>query len=376
MMKYITLNSLVLLLVLQTNSVIPEENTDQKQNTAIIEFRKINAIQLDQALNGNKIDGYKVMLCEKEPAGFSKERPNLVSENIEVLVTRDKILRIYAISKKSGIWIYFVFDKETSSKIVTMGENNYKKQIAVILNGKLIGDPLIRGSLKKHLNNENQYVWPLPTHYTSKKEAEEFLNEYNLKLDDYSEDSPLLTFAKVALSWVEERVADRDPVRLEDRDGLVYEAGSVIPFTGKSVDQSPHGQKEESEYRDGKLYGKSTVWVKGGQKVSEIEYRDGKPYGKSIFWYDNGQKRGEGEFRDGKVHGNMTLWYENGQKIRECEYRDGKPHGKMIEWYENGQKKAEGEFRDGETISMKCWNENGVSVPCEEVLGIFLGGGK
>ena len=189
-MKYITLNSLVLLLVLQTNSVIPEENTDQKQNTAIIEFRKINAIQLDQALNGNKIDGYTVMLCEKEPAGYSEKEPKLVSENIEVLITRDKILRIYAINRTHSIWIYFILDKETSSKIVTMGENNYKKQIAVILNGKLIGYPLIRGSLKKHLNNEDQYIWPLPTHYTSKKEAEEFLNDYNLKLDDYSKDSP------------------------------------------------------------------------------------------------------------------------------------------------------------------------------------------
>ena len=189
-MKSLSLSSLMLLLFLQPNLILPVEDNNQQQTPATIEFRKINAVQLDQALHGNKIDGYKVMLCEKEPAGYSKERPNLVSENIEVLVTRDKILRIYAISKKSGIWIYFIFDKETSSKIVTMGEYNFMKRMAVILNGKLIGDPFIRGSLEKNLNNEDQFIWPLPTHYTSKKEAEKFLNDYNLKLESYSEDSP------------------------------------------------------------------------------------------------------------------------------------------------------------------------------------------
>ena len=196
MIKNITLSSLALILILQINLVFPEDNNCEKYDTAQIEFRKIDSVHLDQALDGKVIEGYKVMFCEKEPSGYEKPIPKLVSENIEVLIPRNQILKIYAIkkyirfNKKYEIWIYFVLDKEVSSEIVTMGKNNYRKQIALLINGKLIGYPMIRGSFTQYLNNKGQYICPLPTHYTNKSEVEKFLNEYNLKLDDYSKESP------------------------------------------------------------------------------------------------------------------------------------------------------------------------------------------
>ena len=114
MMKYLFLSLALFLLLLQPNSILLKSVNGQS-NIVTIEFRKINSVQLDQALSGNHIEGYTVMFCENEPAGYDETIPKLVSKNTEVLITGNDILKIYAVNKKFGIWIYFVFNKELVS---------------------------------------------------------------------------------------------------------------------------------------------------------------------------------------------------------------------------------------------------------------------
>ncbi len=128
-----------------------------------------------------------------------------------------------------------------------------------------------------------------------------------------------------AVAGCGEKVTVVEKNKLLDRGGLLYEGNSETPFTGKTVNYWPNGQKEEEvEYRNGKLHGKFTSWYESGQKEGEHEYRNGKLHGKLTLWYENGTEKFEGEYRNGKRHGKLTLWYENGTEKFEGEYRNGK----------------------------------------------------
>ncbi len=137
-----------------------------------------------------------------------------------------------------------------------------------------------------------------------------------------------------------------DASKLENRDGIAYEANQEKPYTGKVVKIS----KVEINYKDGKPNGQMIAWYGNGQKRYETTHKDGKRIGKWITWYENGQKRNEATFKDGKENGKSIAWHENGQKRVEGTYKSGKKNGKWIEWDENGQKSSEKIYKDGKQI--------------------------
>ena len=89
--------------------------------------------------------------------------------------------------------------------------------------------------------------------------------------------------------------------------------------------------------------------------------------GVAVWYHENGQKGFEGTFKDGERIGKLTYWYENGQKYREGTYKDGVQYGLYTAWHENGQKGFEGTFKDGSLISVKCWDEDGNEIDCDEL---------
>ncbi len=84
------------------------------------------------------------------------------------------------------------------------------------------------------------------------------------------------------------------------------------------------------------------------------------------MWYENGQKERERTYKDGEKDGLYTMWYENGQKDSEGTFKDGKEDGLYTMWYENGNKREEVKFKDGESISSRCWDEDGNECECSE----------
>jgi antitoxin component YwqK of YwqJK toxin-antitoxin module len=102
---------------------------------------------------------------------------------------------------------------------------------------------------------------------------------------------------------------------LVERDGLWYEIDSEEPFTGKTAEYWPGGEKMmEGELVDGRVDGKVTEWYEEGEKKSETEYRGGELHGKAVGWYENGQKQAEVEFSDGEEVGRQE-WDEDGNPI-------------------------------------------------------------
>jgi antitoxin component YwqK of YwqJK toxin-antitoxin module len=118
--------------------------------------------------------------------------------------------------------------------------------------------------------------------------------------------------------------------------------------------------KEESNYKNDKLDGKSTKWYKNGQKKVEMHYIYGKLDGKMTNWHENGQIKDEGNYKDGKFDGKWTSWYENGQMRGYTNFKNDIENGKSMQWYENGQKMDEMNKINGKLDgTLTKWYENG-----------------
>ena len=85
-------------------------------------------------------------------------------------------------------------------------------------------------------------------------------------------------------------------------------------------------------------------------------FGESKPYKKVYIGYVRNGKR-EDRWK--------TYYHSTGKKEEDLNYKDGKLDGLCHEWYENGQKKKEGIYKDGETISEKCWDEDGNEKECD-----------
>ena len=105
-------------------------------------------------------------------------------------------------------------------------------------------------------------------------------------------------------------------MRLERRaDGLWYNSGNPIPYTGKA----------ERRHLD-------------GIRISEINYLKGKQHGLSRFWYSNGNIRSTFNYNAGALDGNSTYYYRNGNIQNLTSYRKGVKHGLVIDWWPEGKK--------------------------------------
>ena len=52
-----------------------------------------------------------------------------------------------------------------------------------------------------------------------------------------------------------------------------------------------------------------TLWYENGQVKEEVNYKDGKLDGKSTSWFENGQIEGEVNYKDGKcISGDCNLF--------------------------------------------------------------------
>ena len=106
----------------------------------------------------------------------------------------------------------------------------------------------------------------------------------------------------------------------------------------------PYEKKRVRNYKDGKITGKQTGWMDGGQKLYEQFMREGLEHGLYTSWNHNGRKSQEMSFNNGVLNGKGTTWYKNGKIETDGVYKDGKINGLWTHWFENGQKKLESNF--------------------------------
>lgn len=79
-----------------------------------------------------------------------------------------------------------------------------------------------------------------------------------------------------------ERVAD--PSNLVKRDGLVYENGDDLPFTGKTAERYPDGTLKTVQLWCEGIISKETVSSANGRSLTVTDYKDGK-YDNANEWH-------------------------------------------------------------------------------------------
>ena len=183
------------------------------------------------------------------------------------------------------------------------------------------------------------------------------------------------------------------PNQIVERDFLVYQVGSSVPFAGSVISTRYDGSKDYEElYVDGRLHGARTGWDRQGNKISETTYVNGAKTGPETFWYAsgqmmamthfvnagrhglasrwcaNGQKRFEWSYANNMKDGVQTSWWVNGQKRTAGVYTDDRPSGRLTRWFENGQLWSDvRKDTDRQIITSTVWYENG-QKQCETVI--------
>lgn len=91
--------------------------------------------------------------------------------------------------------------------------------------------------------------------------------------------------------------------QIMQENGIKYEKGSDIPFTGNMVRTYDDGRK------------------------TLTEFKDGKGNGLTVMWYANGQKAVEGMLVDDMPNGVLTRWDEEGNVVSQMVF----DHGEIVE---------------------------------------------
>lgn len=172
---------------------------------------------------------------------------------------------------------------------------------------------------------------------------------------------------------------------LKTNNGLAYEVGKTVPFSGKAYSYFPNGDIQSSmEYKNGLMNGEIKSWYKkdvlqvegfvenriktgvwkmyyeNGKLKKQTNFKNNIENGEEIFWFENSKFEKKGNYIDGKLNGKYEWFYENGQKKQEGHFVNGKEDGTWSDWFENGKQKMIGQFLNSEKSGVWTWyDENG-----------------
>jgi antitoxin component YwqK of YwqJK toxin-antitoxin module len=154
-------------------------------------------------------------------------------------------------------------------------------------------------------------------------------------------------------------------IKLENlarKNGIAYEQGATLPFTGKAFLYFPNGDiKSFFVYKNGVMDGETKSWYSKDKLQIEGFITNGKQAGTWKVYFDNGKLKKQANYQNGKQNGEETFWFENGNRSKKGSYLDGTLNGKYEWYFENGQKKQEGFFVIGKEDSIWSeWFENGM----------------
>lgn len=93
----------------------------------------------------------------------------------------------------------------------------------------------------------------------------------------------------------------------------VFIKNEDTPFTGVLIYKySNNTLKEEENYVDGLLDGKSKKYFSNGELKECNEFREGKLEGESLQFYENGNIKEYIQFKDNKIDGEWIQYYIDG----------------------------------------------------------------
>lgn len=87
---------------------------------------------------------------------------------------------------------------------------------------------------------------------------------------------------------------------------------------------------------------------------------------KVVRYYFNGEKQEETNYKEGKKDGESTMWFMSGEKMFIATYKDDQFDGPFIQWYENGEKEYEAFYTNGRPSGTWKYYKNDGSLQKEQ----------
>jgi antitoxin component YwqK of YwqJK toxin-antitoxin module len=163
----------------------------------------------------------------------------------------------------------------------------------------------------------------------------------------------------------EEKKADRRVFAadsLVEINGLYFEVGETIPFTGTAVWYYEGDQiMQETTMEGGKEHGIERWWHPNGNRAGQCYYSNGLLDGACVHWYPEDSKRELQLFySNGKKDGIEITWYRNGKEKQLVRYVDGEKEGKAEGWFEDGTEAWKSNWKkDIQQGLSEEWHRNG-----------------
>ncbi len=137
----------------------------------------------------------------------------------------------------------------------------------------------------------------------------------------------ILSLLPTSVSWSK----DADHNNLVERDGLLYEKLTNVPFTGKSVGI------RQGKIKNGKREGEWFLYFGDGNLLSNYNYKDGKKDGEWLEYHENGQLKIKRNYKDGKLEGESLWYHKNGQLESRGNFKDDEKEGEWSHYRSNGK---------------------------------------
>ncbi len=145
---------------------------------------------------------------------------------------------------------------------------------------------------------------------------------------------------------------EQDKILVAGKDGLLYEQGSTVPFTGIEKGYV-HSKFLEYEVVNGEKHG----YFKVSDSLGHIEtygYISHNKYeGQWKYFYPNGKIESSGYFRNDQPSGEWKWFYPNGIVKQVGKYFEGREEGEWRYFSQSGELMMVKIFKEGQIVEEK-----------------------
>lgn len=141
-------------------------------------------------------------------------------------------------------------------------------------------------------------------------------------------------------------------IEIKNEQGVVIESYQIDADSLKQGEARTFDDEgklfDVSNFINGTLSGKRTIYYKNGSIDTEENYSDGTLNGSYTQYYENGNILQSGSYNNGVLEGEVTTNFESGSKKETVTFKNNIEEGPFVEYHENGKKQWEGTYRNGD----------------------------
>jgi antitoxin component YwqK of YwqJK toxin-antitoxin module len=159
-----------------------------------------------------------------------------------------------------------------------------------------------------------------------------------------------LSIVLLVLLYLTTKQPENISAKIEIKEGLIYQKGADIPFTGEILD-TLENKIIKYDVLEGMKTGEFCLLSIKGEYAVHGFLKNNKNVGPWKYYYSNGRLESQGNFKDDQPHGEWIWYFENGNIRTIGLYVDGKSEGTWRTFDESGRVTSVTKYKNGEVQS-------------------------